>query len=94
MESTAESRWPLAWKLSFFVPVAVALVLMLISRTQTNLHRQIELTVIGNIFGVISLIAQAVYWIVVKKWTGWGIAMLIFMSAVLGFGLHTLLRVR
>jgi len=94
MDSTAESRWPLGWKLMFFVPVAVAVVLMLISRTQTDLHRQIELTIIGNIFGVISLIAQSVYWIVVRKWTGWGIAMLIFVSAVLGFGLHTLLRVR
>jgi len=39
-----------------------------------------------------SLIAQAVYWIVVKRWTRRGIAMLIFVSAVLGFGLNVLLR--
>jgi len=78
----------------FFVPLAMALILTLLSRTQTDLHRQIELTIIGDIFVVISLIAQSVYWIVVRKWTGWGIAMFIFVSAVLGFGLHTLLRVR
>ena len=54
----------------------------------------VELTIIGDIFVVISLIAQSVYWIVVRRWTGWGIAMHIFVSAVLGFGLHTLLRVR
>lgn len=94
MNGTSESRWPLGWKLSFFVPLAVALTLMVISRTQTSLHRQIQLTIIGNIFGVLSLIAQAVYWIVVRKWTAWGIAMLLFVSAVLGFGLHTLLRLR
>ena len=72
----------------------MALILTLLSRTQTDLHRQIELTIIGDIFVVISLIAQSVYWIVVRRWTGWGIAMHIFVSAVLGFGLHTLLRVR
>ena len=72
----------------------MALILTLLSRTQTDLHRQIELTIIGDIFVVISLIAQSVYWIVVRKWTGWGIATLIFVSAVLGFGLHTLLLVR
>ena len=94
MESTAESRWPLGWKLMFFVPLVLALTLTLMSRTQIDLHRQIQLTIMGSIFGVLSLIAQGVYWIVVRKWTGWGIAMLIFVSAVLGFGLHTLLRVR
>jgi len=56
----------------FFVPLAMALILTLLSRTQTDLHRQIELTIIGDIFVVISLIAQSVYWIVVRKWTGWG----------------------
>jgi len=42
MNGTSESRWPLGWKLSFFVPLAVALTLMVISRTQTSLHRQIQ----------------------------------------------------
>ena len=56
----------------FFVPLAMALILTLLSRTQTDLHRQIELTIIGDIFVVISLIAQSVYWIVVRKWTGLG----------------------
>ena len=39
------------------------------------------------------MIVQAVYWILVRKWTGWGIAMLIFAGALLGFGLQVLLRV-
>jgi hypothetical protein len=33
------------------------------------------------------------FWIVVRKWTELGIVMPIFTSAVLGFGLHSLLRV-
>src|SRR5438876_5168064 len=40
----------------------------LLSRTQTDLHRQIELTIIGDFFVVISLIAQSVCWIVVRKY--------------------------
>lgn len=92
MNAATQPQWTLGWKLAFFVPLIVALTLTLAARTQADLQRQIELTIAGNIFGTASLIAQAVYWIVVKKWKRRGIAMLIFVSAVLGFGLHTLLR--
>jgi hypothetical protein len=94
MESTTASRsGSLGWKLVFFVPLAVALVLLLIWSMQTNLHPGIKLPIIGNILVAVSLIAQGVYWILVRKWTGWGIVALIVASTVLGFGLHTLLRV-
>ena len=92
MDSTTQQRWLLGWKLAFFLPLGVALALTLIGRMQGDFHRQIELTIVANIFGTSSLVAQATYWIVVRKWTRLGIAMLIFVSAVLGFGLHTLLR--
>src|SRR5262249_48126 len=89
MNAATQPRWTLGWKLAFFVPLIVALTLTLAARTQADLQRQIELTIAGNIFGTASLIAQAVYWIVVKKWKRRGIAMLIFVSAVL-VSVHTL----
>jgi hypothetical protein len=45
---------------------------------------------IGNIFLSVSMIAQSLY--LMRKSTRWGIILLIFSSAVLGFGLHALLR--
>jgi len=90
MDAATQPRWPLGWKLAFFAPLAIALALTLIARMQGNLHRQIELTIVGNIFGIVSLIAQAVYWITVRKWTRLGFAMLICVSVVLGFGIHIL----
>jgi hypothetical protein len=83
----------LAWKLSIIVPLAVAVAVLTISARQTDRHEQIMLSIVANIFGVVGLIAQAAFWIAVRKWTGLGIVMLIFTSAVLGFGLHSLLRV-
>jgi hypothetical protein len=94
MESATGSRSvSLAWKLSIIVPLAVAVAVLTISARQTDQHTQIMLSIVANIFGVVALIAQAAFWIVVRKWTGLGIVMLIFTSAVLGFGLHSLLRV-
>jgi hypothetical protein len=94
MESATGSRSvSLAWKLSIIVPLAVAVAVLTISARQTDQHKQIMLSIVANIFGVVGLIAQAAFWIVVRKWTGLGIVMLIFTSAVLGFGLHSLLRV-
>ena len=94
MESATGSRSvPLAWKLSIIVPLAVAVAVLTISTRQTDQHKQIMLSIVANIFGVVGLIAQTAYWIVVRKWTGSGIVMLLFTSAVLGFGLHSLLRV-
>jgi hypothetical protein len=91
MESTAGSRSAsLRWKLAFFVPLAAALVLQLISARQADMHASVRLSIIGNIFLALSLIAQSAF--LLRKSTPWGIVMLIFAGAVLGFGLHTLLR--
>jgi len=93
MESTTGSRSvTLGWKLLILIPLAVAVVLAVISSRQTDLHAGNKLTIIANLFVPIALITQALYWVLVKKWTGWGIAMLIYASALLGFGLHVLLR--
>lgn len=92
MGAANRPSWALGWKLAFFIPLAVALALILVAQTRDDLHLRIALILIGNICGTLSLIAQAVYWITVRKWTGWGIAMLIFVSAVLGFGIHALLH--
>ncbi len=94
MENTTGSRSiSLGWKLLILIPLAVAVVLAVISSTQTDLHAEIELRIIGNIFLEVSFIALGVYWIVVSKRTGLGILTLIVGSAVLGFGLHSLLRI-
>ena len=94
MDAMIRPRLPLGWKLAFFIPMAIALVLILFSQNETDLHRKIGLTIVANIFGVVSLISHSVYWIVAKKRTALGISLLIFMSAVLGFGLNVLLRLR
>jgi hypothetical protein len=80
----------LVWKLAFFGPLAVAVVLQVISAKQADLHTGVRLSIIGNVFLSLSLIAQATH--LMRKSTAWGIAMLISASAVLGFGLHVLLR--
>ena len=90
MESTRSRSTSLGWKLAFFGPLAVAVVLQVISAKQADLHTGVRLSIIGNVFLSLSLIAQATY--LMRKSTAWGIAMLIFASAVLGFGLHVLLR--
>jgi len=92
MESTTRSRSAsLGWKLAIFIPLAAALVLQLISARQADLRAGVRLSIIGNILLALSLIAQSAF--LLRKSTTWGIVMLIFASAVLGFGLHALLRV-
>jgi drug/metabolite transporter (DMT)-like permease len=93
MES-AVKREPvtLGWKLAMLTPLAVALALLLLSRRQHELHSEILFSTLGNMLTMVSMIVMSIYWIVEKKLVGWGIMMLIFASAVLGFGLHTLLR--
>jgi len=90
MESTRSRSASLGWKLAFFGPLAIAVVLQVISAKQADLHTGVRLSIIGNVFLSLSLIAQATY--LMRKSMAWGIAMLIFASAVLGFGLHVLLR--
>jgi hypothetical protein len=66
MESTTGSRSvSLGWRLLILIPVAV--VLLLISSGQIDLHAGNELTIIANLFVPVSLITQAVYWILVRK---------------------------
>ena len=81
----------LGWKLAFFVPLALAVALQLISARQPDLHAGVKLSIVGNVFLALSLIAQSVF--LLRRSTRWGIVMLIFAGAVLGFGLHVLLRV-
>lgn len=91
MQDTTGSLWvSLGWKLAFFVPLAVAVVLQLLSVRQPDIHAGAKLSIVGNIFLCFSLIPQSLY--LMRKSTAWGIVMLIFTSAVLGFGLHALLR--
>jgi hypothetical protein len=92
MENTTRSRSvSLGWKLVILVPLAVAVGLQLISHRQTDLHVQVKLSIIGNIFLSVSMIGYAVY-LVRQSTEWWRIAILIFTSAVLGFGLFALLR--
>ncbi|HYX69555.1 MAG TPA: hypothetical protein VE825_10510 [Terriglobales bacterium] len=84
---------PLGWKLAMLTPLAVALTLLLLSRRQHELHTEILLSTLGNMLTMVSMMLMSIYWIVEKKLVGWGVVMLIFASAVLGFGVHTLLRV-
>lgn len=93
MESTtARQPVPLWWKLGFFVPLAVALMLIAMSTRQSGLHRQVELSTIGNLCGTVSIVVQGVYWIVGRKQTALGILFVIVGSVTFGFGLHVLLR--
>jgi hypothetical protein len=93
MESALGSRSvSLGWKLLVLLPLAAGVVLGVISAKQTGAHAEIELLTIANLCANVGLIVLGVYWIVVKKLTGLGILMLIVSSMVVGFGLHTLLR--
>ena len=92
MENTANARLAsLGWKLALLFPLVPALVLQIIAYGQHDLHAEVSLSTIGNIFLSVSLIAQSLY--LMKRSSKWGIVLLIFTSAVLGFGLHALLRV-
>lgn len=88
---TARSRpASLAWKLAFFLPLAAAVALQVISRTQADLHSGVKLSIIGNVFLSFSLIAQAVYFM--RRSALWGTLMLVLCTGVLAFGLYVLLR--
>jgi hypothetical protein len=91
--STRSQSVSLGWKLLILIPIGLAVVLDVISARQINPRTGIELPIIGNILLEIAFIALGVYWIVGRKLTGLGIMTLIVASTVLGFGLHTLLRV-
>jgi hypothetical protein len=80
----------LAWKLALLFPLAAAVVLQLVSYRQTDLRMGVKLSMIGNIFLSVSMIVQSLY--LMRKSTRSGIILPIFSSAVLGFGLHALLR--
>jgi len=91
MKNTAGSRLTsLVWKLAVFLPLAVAVMLQVISHKQTDLRSGVKLSITGNIFLSVPLIAQSLF--LMGRSTKWGIVLLVFSSAVLGFGLHVLLR--
>ena len=90
METARSRSASLAWKLAFFLPLAAAVVLQVVSRTQPDLHGGLRLSIIGNVFLCFSLVAQAVY--LMRSSALWGTVMLIFCSGVLAFGLYVLLR--
>jgi drug/metabolite transporter (DMT)-like permease len=93
MESTTGSRSvSLRWKLLILIPLAVAVVLAVISSRQTDLHAGNKLTIIANLFVPVSLITQALYWILVKKWTV-GDRDAHLRKRAAGVRLHVLLRV-
>lgn len=50
MESTHSRSASLGWKLAFFVPLAVAVALQVISAKQADLHTGVKLSIIGNLF--------------------------------------------
>ena len=92
MEDTAASRSAsLGWKLALLLPLVPAVVLQLMAHRQADLHAEVRLSTIGTIFLSVSLIGQSLY--LMKTSSKLGIVLLIFTSALLGFGLHTLLRV-
>ena len=92
MENSAGTRpVPLPWRLAVLLPLVPAMALQVLAHRQSDLHAEIRFSTIGLIFLFISLIGQSL--LLMRTSTKWGIALLIFTSAGLGFGLHTLLRV-
>jgi hypothetical protein len=92
MQNTTVSRSiPLAWKIAFLLPMSVAVALAVISSRQTDVHASVKLSMIGNAFLSTFLIVYSVY-LVRKSTEWWTIAMLIFSSAVFGFGFLALLH--
>jgi hypothetical protein len=81
----------MGWRIAVLLPLAPAIVLQVLAQREAHLHAELKLSIIGNLFLSVSLILQSLS--VMRTSPKWGIAMLIFTSAVLGFGLHTLLRI-
>jgi len=89
MESTPGSqKVSLTWKLALFAPLGVAIILQVMAHRQTDLHEQVKVSIVGNIFLFVAMIGQSLF--LMRKSTKWGIVMLILTSAGLGYGLHVL----
>ncbi|HET7205622.1 MAG TPA: hypothetical protein VFI95_03490 [Terriglobales bacterium] len=80
----------LGWKLTIFVPLAAAIALQWLSQRQADIRASVRWSVAAGIFLSVSLIAQSVH--LLRTARTWGIVLLIVSSAVLGFGVHVLLR--
>jgi hypothetical protein len=84
---------PTSWKLLVFVPMAAALVPMVMGSTETSMHRRNELFILANLSVSVGIIAQGAYLVVAKKRTWLGLTIVIVGALVLGFGLYVLLSV-
>jgi len=78
------------WKLTIFVPLAAALALQLISDRVDDFRAGVQLSVAGNLFLAISLVAQSLF--LMKPTTTWGIMLLVMSVVLTGFGLHILVK--
>ncbi len=83
---------PMRWRLLAFVPMAAALVLLVMGSTETDMHRRSELFILANVSVSVGIIAQGAYLVVAKKRTWPGLSVVIAGAVVLGFGLYVLLR--
>ena len=91
MESPSISaRASFGWNLAIFVPLAAALGLQLLSQREIDLHARVRISITGNLFLSLSLIAQSLY--LTRRTKAWGIVLLIFSATVLVFGLRALMR--
>jgi|SRR6476646_10790831 len=93
MKNASPIRASLPRKVALLSPMAVALALLLTASRQTNLHDEVRLEMIGNLLVGVGIAMQGVYWLVARKSLGMGITFLVIGSVLVGFGLHTLLRV-
>ena len=91
-EAASPQRLSPSWKLAILLPVLAGAVLLVMALRETDLHRKIALTTLGNLGTMLTLISMSIYWIVSRKAVGWGIVLLVLGSGIAGFGIHTLLR--
>ncbi len=92
MEATPQRLSP-AWKVAILLPVLAGGVLLLLAARESDLHRKIALTTLGNMGTMLTLMSISIYWIRARISVAWGIVLLILASAIVGFGINTLLRV-
>lgn len=91
MESPSiPARTSLGWNLAIFVPLAAAIGLQLLSQREIDLHDRVRISITGNLFLSLSLIAQSLC--LTRRTKAWGIVLLIFSATVLVFGLRALMR--
>lgn len=93
MKNPSTARVSLPWKFALLSPMAVALATLVAASRQSQLHDEIRLTTVGNLFVAVGITAQGLYYLLVRKSPAMGVTALMVGSAVFGFGLHTLLRV-